>query len=391
MGFDRFSFPTDILAGSGCRVDLPERLRALQVKKALVVTDVLFATLPSFDMVKEALAPIAFNVFSEVSGNPTISQVSAGVQAYKAGAYTGIIAVGGGAAMDVAKCIALMANHPGQLLDYEDGNKNALPVNQDIPPLVAIPTTAGTGSEVGRAAVVSEDDTKVKRIIFDVRLLPRAVFLDAELTLSLPPKLTAGTGMDALTHLLEAYLAPGNNPLCDGIAREGVNLVGRHLRNAVEYAADPKNTIAQHLEARDGMLRAAMMGAVAFQKGLGVNHSMAHALSTVCDLHHGLANAVILDVVMAFNRETAPERVAVLGRELGGDAADLVEEIQKLKKAVGIPERLEHVGVEAHQLPRLVELALADPCHHTNVRPVNEAAMVSLFAQAFNEAPGVVA
>lgn len=388
MTFDRFSFPTDIFAGPGCcRMALAGCLRELGVKSTLVVTDCVLAELPVFAQVVGALgtsgAAIAYDVYSGVAGNPVISQVSAGVTQFKEGQYDAIVAVGGGAALDVAKCIALMAYHPGTLLDYEDGKADALTVDQKLPVIVAIPTTAGTGSEVGRAAVVSEDRSKVKRIIFDPRLMPTAVFLDAELTIGLPAKITAATGMDALTHLLEAYLAPVDHPLCDGIARQGVGLIGRHLENATGFAAAGETATSAHLQARDGMLRAAMMGAVAFQKGLGVNHSMAHALSTVCDLHHGLANGVVLDITMAFNREKVPQRIAEMGAELGAEDGDLVAEICRLKVALGIPERLKDVGVRKNQLDRLVELAMADGCHQSNCRPVDKRAMGELFRQAF--------
>jgi len=377
-----YSFPTAIDAGPGVRKRLPDVLKSLGVANALVVTD---RDLVKLDPVKNVCAVLsAVNieapVFSGIFGNPVVSQVQAGVEMLRKGKHDGIVAIGGGASLDVAKCIALMANHPGVLVDYEDGKPGGLSVDQPIPAIVAIPTTAGTGSEVGRAAVISEDASKVKRIIFSPRLLPSHILLDAELTLALPAKITAATGMDAVTHLVEAYIAKGRHPLCDGIALEGLRLCQRHLVNAVEFAKQKTGATGEHLAARDGMLHAALMGAVAFQKGLGANHSMAHALSTVCDLHHGLANAIVLPHVMAFNLAAVPDRFATMAQVVG--AKDFEQWLIELLASVSLPATLGEVGVTSSHVERLVEVALADGCHALNPRPISGDDFHALFVEA---------
>ena len=225
------------------------------------------------------------------------SQVVAGVEAFRAHQADSIVGLGGGAALDVAKAIALMAGHPGDLFDYEDDKPGALPIDQDIPYWVAIPTTAGTGSEVGRSAVISDEQTHVKKIFFSPRLMAKAVFADPELTLGLPPAVTAATGMDALTHCIEAFLAKDYHPIADGIALEGLRLGAAALPRCYEKGDD--------LAARGDMMMSSMMGAIAFQKGLGLIHSCAHALSAVSDLHHGYANGVMIDHALKFNLESS--------------------------------------------------------------------------------------
>jgi alcohol dehydrogenase class IV len=332
-------------------------------------------------------------VFSGIWGNPVKSQVLAGVDAFRAHRADSIVGLGGGAALDVAKAILVMVNHPGDLFDYEDDKPGARPIDREIPYWVSVPTTAGTGSEVGRSSVVSDDETHVKKIIFSPRLLAQRVFLDPELTLRLPAGVTAATGMDALTHLVESYLAKDAHPLCDGIALSGLSIVARSLAPAVEYArlleaGDPSLlTDAAHVEARGAMLNAAMMGAVAFQKGLGVTHSLAHALSTVCDLHHGLVNGVAIPYAMAFNAETEPgaKRLAELARLVRAereDAPGFVAWLEALKLTIGIPRTLRELGVREEHLERLVEVAVADGCHANNPRPVTKADFVKLFRTA---------
>ena len=239
-----------------------------------------------------------------------------------------------------------MVNHPGDLFDYEDGKPDARPMDRDIPLFITVPTTAGTGSEVGRSTVVSDDETKVKKIIFSPRLLAQRVLLDPDLTLALPAGVTAATGMDALTHLVETYLAKDFHPICDGIALEGLRLVARNLTPCVDFARQIEGGAREllsdvdHRHARGMMLNAAMMGGVAFQKGLGVTHSLAHALSTVCDLHHGLANGICIPYAMAFNADAVPERMAELAQVVGANpwnGAGFVTWLTQLKEAIGIP------------------------------------------------------
>ncbi len=381
-----YNFPTAIRFGVGARRQLPAALDDAGVERVLFVTDRGVSALPWFaPLVESARSPSrTVTVFDGVWGNPVVSQVDAGVAAGRDARADAIVAVGGGAALDVAKAIALMLNHPGHLFDYEDGKPDARPVDQPIPYLVGVPTTAGTGSEVGRSAVVSDDTTHAKKIIFDPLLLPRLVLADPELTLGLPPHLTAATGMDALTHLVEAFLAKGKHPMADGIALEGLRLVAEHLEDAVRFAGGEGDRDA-HLAARAGMLDASMMGAVAFQKGLGVTHSCAHALSTVCDLHHGLANALMLPACLRFNLEAVPDRFERLAATVGAaDGPGFAAWIERLRDAIGLPHSLTAQGVPRDALDRLVEVALADGCHPNNPRPVDADDLRALFLEAFD-------
>ncbi|HET6344729.1 MAG TPA: iron-containing alcohol dehydrogenase [Myxococcota bacterium] len=382
----RYTFPTTIFFGPGARRRLPAALAEVGASRPLVVTDRGLARLPVVAELVAMLRESGFDtrVYCEIFGNPVKSQVTGGTHAFRDGHRDSIVALGGGAALDVAKAIALMVHHPGDLFDYEDGKPGALSVDKPIPFIAALPTTAGTGSEVGRACVVSDDVTHAKKIVFHPRLMPTRVFADPELTLGLPAPITAATGMDALTHLVEAYLAPGTHPLCDGIALEGVRLVARSLDAAVDMARRGVGATPEHLAARGDMLNAAMMGAVAFQKGLGVTHSCAHALSTVCDLHHGLANGILLPATMTFNGPACPERFAALAMAAGAGQGPgtFVPWLRRLQAKLGVPATLAEVGVEARHLPQLVELALLDGCHATNPRPVARADVERIFREA---------
>jgi alcohol dehydrogenase class IV len=374
-----FSFPTTIRFGVGSRRLLVDELAALGARRPLFVTDQGVSGLGFFgDLVTAAdEAGLACAVFDGVWGNPVVSQVLAGVDVYAAHDADMVVAVGGGAAVDVAKAVALMATHDGELFDYEDEVPGARPVTTATAPIIAVPTTAGTGSEVGRSAVIGDDDTHVKRIVFGPPLLPRVVLADPEVTVGLPAPITAATGMDALTHNVEAYLARNWHPMCDGIALEGLRLVAANLARAVDVPDD--------LDARGGMLMGSMMGAVAFQKGLGVVHSCAHALGTVADVHHGLANAVMIDTALAFNVASVPERfdtmAAVVGCAPGADG--FLNWLAELKATVGIPADLTALGVDAALGDRLVEVAVADACHANNPRPVGRSDFADLFGRAF--------
>ena len=355
----RFHFPTAIRFGAGAIHELGGVLKGRGLTKPLLIGDQGICDLPFFQSILSQLKSAGFDVavYGDFSGNPVERHVVDGVKAFRRGACDSCVIVGGGAALDVGKAVALMAHHPGTVFDYEDGNPHALPVNQPIPFMVAIPTTAGTGSEVGRAAVISEDDTKAKRVIFDPQMLPPCVIADPELTVKLPPAITAATGIDALTHCVEAYLVNGFHPMCDGIALEGIRLIQRSLIIAVKEGAN--------VDARADMLAASMMGAVAFQKGLGVTHSCAHALSTVFDTHHGLANALMIRACMVFNRPCCSEKFAQLDQLVGGDFVDWLGE---LKEEVGLPSGLGEMGVSVTD--RLLDCAQADWCHPANPRPV---------------------
>ncbi|PZO45695.1 MAG: alcohol dehydrogenase [Leptolyngbya sp.] len=387
-----YNFPTRIRFGPGARHELAAELTTLGIQRVLIITDKDVAQLPWFPELETSLASFGAATFSGVWGNPVVSQVNAGVEAWKAHGADGIVAVGGGAPMDVAKAIALMAHHPGHLFDYEDG-ASTRPIDQPIPPIIALPTTAGTGSEVGRSTVISDDDTHAKKIMFDPQLLPRVVLADPELLLGLPAKITAATGMDALTHLIEAFLAKGFNPLCDGIALEGIYLVAQNLKACVDFAQRLREgasfdeaTAAAHRLARGGMLNASMMGAIAFQKGLGVTHSCAHALSTVYDTHHGLANGIMLPAAMRFNLVAAPAQFLRMARVVKPEATDgqeFVEWIVGLSESIGIPTSLGALGVPPDGLDPLVAVAIKDGCHPLNPRPVVEKDFYAIYQDAF--------
>ena len=376
MAIAQYNFPTTIRIGDGVRAELGAVLTAAGCTRPLIVTDAGVARLPWFGPLCDTLSAFKVAVFSDFEGNPVESHVTAGAQAARDHQADAIIAVGGGAPLDVAKVVALMQHHPGGLFDYEDGKPDGLPVDQPMPYIVALPTTAGTGSEVGRSSVISDDVTHAKKIIFSPRLLPSVILAAPELTHGLPPHLTAATGIDALTHLAEAFLAKGVHPMADGIALEGIRLIARSLEKAT----------AGNKAARRDMLDAAMMGAVAFQKGLGVNHSCAHALSTVADLHHGLANALMLPPCMAFNLETEPERFLRLARAVDPTATDgvqFIEWIRDLTQRLGLPQTLMEVGIEPASLDALLDVAEADPCHPSNPRPVSRAQFKMLFMEVF--------
>jgi alcohol dehydrogenase class IV len=376
MSISTFSFPTPIHFGAGARRRVAAHLRDAGFSRPLVVTDRALAALPVTAEFLTHLDGLNAGVFDGVFGNPTRRQVIAASAAYTAHRADCVIGFGGGAALDVAKVTGLAATGTGDILDYAWDHPRARPIDRELPYFIALPTTAGTGSEVGRSSVISEDDTHLKRVVFSPRLLARAVFADPELTLGLPPQVTAATGMDALTHNIESYLSPAWHPLCDGIALEGTRIAARALLTAVR---EPGN-----IQARGDMLMASMMGAIAFQKDLGAVHSCAHALGAVCDMHHGLANALMIDTVLAWNHDAAPAKFDELahacGLSDGGQA--LVPWLRQLKGSIGLGGTLSSHGVTPAQLPRLVEIASADICHQTNPRPCSAADFERLFTAA---------
>ena len=376
MSVNSFSFPTSIKFGAGSRSEVAAHLLGLGLKRPLIVTDKAIAMLPVLAEFKRHLDGLEVAIYSGVFGNPTAKQVMEGAEAFKAHRADCVIGFGGGAALDVAKVVGIAATHEGHILEYAWDHPQVRAIDGELPYFVALPTTAGTGSEVGRSAVISEDDTHLKRIIFSPKVLARVVFADPELTLALPPHITAATGMDALTHNIESYLSPAYHPLCDGIALEGTRIAAHALVKAV---AEPQN-----LQARSDMMMASMMGAIAFQKDLGAVHSCAHALGAVCDLHHGLANALMIDTVLAWNYEAVPEKFEELAHvcKVGGGGKAFVPWLKQLKTRVGITGTLKDHGVKLEQLPRLVEIATTDICHLTNPRPVTAADFQRLFEEA---------
>ena len=381
MAIHQFAFPTTIHFGPGARREVAAYLQAQGCRRPLIVTDKGIAALPLLAEFKSTLAGFAAEVYAGVWGNPVRSQVNAGVAAFKKHSADAVIGFGGGAALDVAKVVALMSNHPGSVLEYAWDHPQVRAIERDLPCFVALPTTAGTGSEVGRSSVISDEATHIKKIIFSPKLLAKAVFADPELTLGLPLHVTAATGMDALTHNVESYIATGYHPMCDGIALEGVRIAARALPVAVR---EPQN-----LQARSDMLMASMMGAVAFQKDLGATHSCAHALSTVADLHHGLANGIMIDYVMRFNQSAEPARFAIMAQAVGvargstaASASAFVDWLTALKREVGIPAGLGAVKVTREHLPRLLDVAVDDICHKTNPRPCTRADFERIFSEA---------
>jgi alcohol dehydrogenase class IV len=376
MAITRFSFPTTIHFGPGARKLVADHLRAQGCRRPLIVTDRALAKLPLLAEFRGHLGDLEVAVFDGVAGNPTCAQVMAGAAAFRAHGADSVIGFGGGAALDVAKMVGVAATHDGDILDYVWDHPQVRPIVNPLPPFVALPTTSGTGSEVGRSAVVSENDSHVKRTVFSPRILAQAVFADPELTLALPAAVTAATGMDALTHNIESYLSPAYHPMCDGIALEGLRIGARALAAAV---AEPGN-----LAARADMMMCSMMGAVAFQKDLGSVHACAHALGAVADLHHGLANALMIDTVLEWNREAVPAKFDLLAHAAGvaGGGAALVPWLRALKARIGIAGGLAAHGVGANMLPRLAALAARDFTGATNPRPASEADYERFFREA---------
>ena len=376
MSIHKFAFPTTIHFGVGARALVRDHLKQQGLKRPLIVTDKGLAALPVLANFGSGLAGLDVDVYSGVFGNPVRAQVEAGVNAFKKHRADCVIGFGGGAALDVAKAIALMAVHDGDVMQYAWDHPNVRPIVNPLPWFIALPTTSGTGSEVGRSSVISDDRTHVKKIIFSPALLAKVVFADPELTVELPAGVTAATGMDALTHNVESYLSPAYHPLCDGIALEGTRIAARALEKAVK---EPAN-----LAARADMMMASMMGAIAFQKDLGAVHSCAHALGTVVDMHHGLANGIMIDHVMRFNRDAAAEKMAELARVSGAGATpdSFVDWLAALKSRIGIPARLGGKGVTREHIPQLVEVAINDTCHQTNPKPCTAEDFERLFVEA---------
>jgi len=376
MTITNFSFPTPIQFGAGARKLVGAHLIKQGCKRPLIVTDKALGALPVLAEFQSYLTGLDVAVFSGVFGNPTCSQVMDGAAAFKAHHADCVIGFGGGAALDVAKIVGVAATHEGDILEYVWDHPNVRSITQPLPYFVALPTTSGTGSEVGRSSVVSENDTHLKRVVFSPKILAKIVFADPELTFGLPAHVTAATGMDALTHNIESYLSPAYHPLCDGIALEGTRIAARALLRAVK---EPTN-----LQARSDMMMASMMGAIAFQKDLGAVHSCAHALGAVCDLHHGLANALMIDTVLAWNYDTVPAKFDELAHVCGvaGGGKAFVPWLRELKASVGIEGPLSRHGVKAEHLPRLVAIATADICHQTNPRPCTAADFEALFKAA---------
>lgn len=376
MSIANFSFPTPIKFGAGARKLVAAHLLEAGYKRPLIVTDNALTALPVMNEFLTHLKGLDVAVFSGVFGNPTCSQVMDGAADYQAHRADCVIGFGGGAALDVAKVVGVAATHDGDILEYVWDHPQVKPIVNELPYFVALPTTSGTGSEVGRSSVVSENDTHLKRVVFSTKILAKVVFADPELTLGLPPHITAATGMDALTHNIESYLSRAYHPLCDGIALEGTRIAAAALLTAYQQ---PDN-----LKARSDMMMASMMGAIAFQKDLGAVHSCAHALGAVLGLHHGLANALMIDTVLAWNYEAVPAKFDELAHvcAVTGGGKAFVGWLRQLKQSLGIVGSLSKHGVTAEHIPRLVEIATLDICHQTNPRPCTAEDFEALFKAA---------
>ncbi len=381
----QFNFPTVIRFGPGALSEVSEYLKERGHATALVVTDKGVAEQPFFTQVIESLKEkgIGAVVYDEIAANPLDTDVAAATNLYNDEAADVVIGFGGGAAIDVAKGVRLMATHEGNITDYAIDNDRIPDIQaSELAAFISIPTTAGTGSEVGRSLVVSDENAR-KRVVFHPNLIADRVFADPETTLTLPPQVTAATAFDALTHLIEAYLSRGYHPMCDGIAVRGIQMLFQHLETLIETPED--------VNARTQVMMAALMGGVAFQKGLGVCHSMAHALSTVADIHHGLANAVCVVDAMDFNLEVAKGKLAELARFVGlaeGEddletAEGFIARLAGLRKNMNLPSRLRDLGITQAQLRELIDIALADPCHKENSRQVEKIDLERLFNELY--------
>ena len=384
----RFSFPTTICFGPGAVKELPDCLKEIGIKKPLLVTDSGLQKIKVYNTVEKILkeSKTPFAVFAKVRSNPLDEDVERAAEAYRANNCDGVIGLGGGSPLDAAKLVPVRVTHEGPLTLYNvqtGGNAN---IKGPLPPMIAIPTTAGTGSEIGRCSVITAPSLGRKFLVCHPLMMPKRAILDPELTVGLPPMLTAATGMDAFTHNIESFTSPIFHPMCDAIALKGIELVAQYLEPAVKNPTD--------IEARGYMMLAAMMGAVAFQKDLGAVHSLAHPPSTECDIPHGLANAICLVPVMEFNKEvSAPQYAKVAGcfgiNTFGMsdlEAADkVIQAVADLNERIGIPKSLAEVGVKKEQLPLLAKKAFEDPCHQTNPRPCTEQDLLMLYEEAYKQ------
>jgi len=376
-----WSYPTAIRFGAGRIKELAEACRAAGIQRPLLVTDAGLAKLPitakAIDLIKEAGLPVA--LFSDVQSNPVDSNVEAGIAAFRAGRHDGVVAFGGGSGLDTGKLIAFMAGQSRPLWDFEDIGDWWTRADADkIAPIVAVPTTAGTGSEVGRAGVITQEATHTKKVIFHPKMMPRVVICDPELTVGMPPSITAGTGMDALAHCLEAYCAPSYHPMAEGIAVEGMRLVFANLPKAVANGSD--------LEARAHMMSAAAMGAAAFQKGLGAIHALSHPVGALYNTHHGMTNGVFMPYVLVFNRQAIETKIVRLAGflEISGGFDGFLNAVLDLRKRTGVPHDLRALGVDGGRAATIVEMSLVDPTAGGNPVPLAKEGSRKLFDAALS-------
>ena len=375
----QYNFPTTIRFGAGASGELGDYLIKNGLKRPLIVTDPVVSQLIFFRNIVAQLESkgISVEVFHDLHKNPVKSDVYKGGDVFQQTERDSVIGIGGGVALDVARAVCLRIHHREDLFVYDDLIGGDVYITNEVPHFITVPTTAGTGSEVGRSAIIADDETHQKKILFSPKLLAKIVFADPVLTMDLPSFVTAATGMDALTHNMEAFLAKMHHPICEGIALEGIRLIHLSLQNAVN---------SPNLEARSQMLIASLMGAVAFQKGLGVVHSLAHPLSALLDTHHGLANAVNIPYGMQFNIRGSEEKFSRIARTLdlsdtSGEA--VVHYLFNLNEKIGIPHRLRDIGVQQEHIELLADLAIADFAHPNNPKPVTREDFRALYQQAF--------
>jgi len=381
MTFDtiyQYNFPTTIRFGAGSSKELGDYLLKNNLSRPLIVTDTTVAQLDFFKEIINDLKKknISTEVFNDIHKNPVRPDVYKGTDVYDATHRDAVIGIGGGAALDVARALVLRINHREDLFKYDDLIGGDVYVTNEVPHFITIPTTAGTGSEVGRSAIISDEVTHQKKILFSPKLLAKIVFADPLLTMELPSFITAATGMDALTHNMEAFLAKMPHPMCDGIALEGISLINQSLEKAVNHP---------DLESRSKMLIASLMGAVAFQKGLGVVHSLAHPLSSLLDTHHGLANAVNIPYGMQFNIKGFEHKFKRIARTLElkeENGEGVVQYLFDLNSKINIPHKLADIGVKPEHIETLADLATADFAHPNNPKPVTREDFKQLYLNA---------
>lgn len=371
-----WSFPTALRIGAGCVDELDATCKQHGIERPLIVTDPGMVQLPALDALQASFgAPVP--VFSEIQPNPVGANINAGVEEFRSGNHDGVIAFGGGSALDCGKVIAFQSGQTRPMWDFEDIDDNWTLANADaIAPVIAVPTTAGTGSEVGRAGVVIDETAKRKVILFHPKMLPVAVLCDPELTVGLPRVLTVGTGIDALSHSLEALCAPSYHPMAHGIGLEGCRLVLEHLPRVVDDPGD--------LNSRTHMMSAAAMGAVAFQKGLGGMHALAHPIGAVFNTHHGMTNAVLMPYVLEANRSAIEPTINRLAAyvDIDGGFDGFVEHIIALRGSLGVPNRLVDLGVDAARVALIADAAAVDPSAGGNPIPFTAALAADVFTRA---------
>ena len=376
-----WNYPTSMRVGAGRIAELADACKSAGMTRPLLVTDPGLSGLPMIARAREicAKAGIPVLVFDRVQPNPIDRNVADGVDAFRAGGHDGVIAFGGGSALDCGKVIAFAAGQTRPLWDFEDiGDWWTRADASAIAPIVAVPTTAGTGSETGRAGVITNSETHTKKVIFHPLMMPKVVIADPELTVGLPKFVTAGTGMDALSHCLEAYCAPGYHPMADGIAVEGARLVHENLRIAVQ---DGGNILA-----RTNMMAAASMGSTAFQKGLGAMHALAHPMGALLNTHHGMTNAVFMPYVLAFNRPAIETRIARLAAYCGmAPSFDAyLDAVLALRRDVGVPHTLKEFGVDLAQIELMSDMAIVDPTAGGNPVPLTREIAMALYRKAYD-------